>query len=48
MAYETVASPLQVQYAWAGYLSSYTYDPNYNKPLAAAQAHIHVATHKDS
>ena len=45
VANETVASPLQVQFAWAEYISFYSLDNNYNEPLAVAQAHIYVATH---
>ena len=43
--YETIAPPLQVRFALAFYMSFYTNFTNYNEPLAAAQAHIHVAVH---
>jgi len=43
--YETVAPPVQVRFALAFYMSFYTNFTNYNEPLAAAQAHIHVAAH---
>ncbi len=45
VAYETVSSSLQVQFAWDVYMSFYTIVANYNAPPAAAQAHIHVAAH---
>ena len=34
-----------MQFAWAEYISFHTIVTNYNEPLAAARAHIHVATH---
>ena len=43
--YETVAPPLQAWFPWVLYMSFYTIVTNYNEPLAAAQAHIHVAAH---
>ncbi len=43
--YETVAPPVQVRYALALYMSFYTIITNYNEPLAAAKAHVHVAAH---
>ena len=44
VTYEAVASPLQVKLACTEYISFYTIVANYNDSLAAAQAHIHVAT----
>ena len=32
---------------WPSYVTFYTIVTNYNEPLAAVQAHIHVATHID-
>ena len=43
VAYEAIASLLQVQFAWAVYITFPTIVANYNEPLAAAQAHIHMA-----
>ena len=45
VAYETAASPLQVQFAWAVYIYFFTIVAIYNEAPAAAQAHIHVAAH---
>ncbi len=44
VTYEAVVSPVQVKVAWAVYITFYAIVANYNEPLAAAQAHIHVAT----
>ena len=45
VAYEAAASPLHVKIVWAVYITFYTTIANYNEPSAAAQAHIHIATH---
>ncbi len=45
VAYEPVGLLIQVQFAFSAYVSFYTIVTNYNEPLAAAQAHIHGATH---
>ena len=37
--------PLHVKVARAMYITFYTIIANYNEPSAAAQAHIHIATH---
>ncbi len=45
--YDAVGSSrLQVQFAWAENISFHTIVTNYYEPLAAAQAHMHVVTHK--
>ncbi len=45
VAYEAVASVLQVQSSQVVYISFDTIVSNHHEPPAAAQAHIHVATH---
>ena len=45
VAYEAVALLLRMKFAWAVYITLHTIITNYNEPLAAAQAHIHVDTH---